>query len=121
MSIYYKQPILLIKFEQNQTFTLQAINYLKSDINIYDISSKLDLKESPDQPDLETVQSIGVENEDITDYNLSPQDILRALPGITAKNYKHIMSKVENLRKLTIIFKGVTNLGKTLYGFLERN
>ncbi|CAG8468790.1 14528_t:CDS:10 [Cetraspora pellucida] len=153
MSIYYKQPVLLIEFEQNQTFTLQAINDLKSDINIHDISSKLvmltltfprvkiiwsssphatvqifeDLKESRDQPDLETAQSIGVENEDITDYNLSPQDILRALPGITAKNYKHIMSKVENLRELTElslrelqILIGAEN-GKTLYEFLERN
>ncbi|CAG8763405.1 23191_t:CDS:10 [Gigaspora margarita] len=153
MSIYYKQPVLLIEFEQNQTFTLQAINDLKSDININDISSKLvmltltfprvkiiwsssphatvqifeDLKESRDEPELETAQSIGVENEDFPDYNLSPQDILRALPGITAKNYKHVMSKVENLRELTElslrelqILIGVEN-GKTLYEFLERN
>ncbi|RIB09941.1 hypothetical protein C2G38_228084 [Gigaspora rosea] len=35
------QPILLIEFEQNQTFTFQAINDLKSVININNISSKL--------------------------------------------------------------------------------
>ncbi|CAG8453665.1 10156_t:CDS:10 [Dentiscutata heterogama] len=153
MSIYYKQPVLLIEFEQNQTFTLQAINDLKSDININDISSKLvlltltfprvkviwsssphatvqifeDLKELRGEPDLETAQSIGVENEDFPDSNLSPQDILRTLPGITAKNYKHVMSKVENLRELTElslrelqILIGVEN-GKKLYEFLERN
>ncbi|CAG8618224.1 23974_t:CDS:10 [Dentiscutata erythropus] len=153
MSIYYKQPVLLIEFEQNQTFTLQAISDLKSDININDISSKLvlltltfprvkiiwsssphatvkifeDLKESRGEPDLETAQSIGVENDDFPDYNLSPQDILRTLPGITAKNYKHVMSKVDNLRELTElslrelqILIGVEN-GKKLHEFLDRN
>ncbi|CAG8727296.1 18554_t:CDS:1, partial [Acaulospora morrowiae] len=155
MSIHYRQPILLIEFDQNQTFTFQAINDLKSDINVNDISSKLvlltltfprlriiwsssphstvqifeDLKQLHDEPDLEKAQSIGNEdNEEIPiDYNLAPQDFLRALPGITANNCKRVMSKVRNLRELSeLSLSELQNLigdekGRTLFEFLEKD
>jgi DNA excision repair protein ERCC-4 len=36
-------------------------------------------------------------------FNLTPQDILRSLPGITSWNYKHVMKNVESLRELAVM------------------
>lgn len=33
--------------------------------------------------------------------NLTPQEILRSMPGINSKNYRLVMSKVENIEELS--------------------
>ncbi|CAJ0840530.1 12155_t:CDS:10, partial [Entrophospora sp. SA101] len=129
MVMYYKKPILLIEFEENKSFSLQALSDLRTEIGMNDISSKLalltltfpqlkiiwssspyatvdifeDLKQLEDEPDQEKAQSIGLDdNEEINSiYNISPQDFLRALPGITTRNYKTVMAKVHNLKELS--------------------
>jgi len=47
-------------------------------------------------------QSVGVDADQAIDsaFNLTPQDILRSLPGITSQNYKKVMNSVENIREL---------------------
>ncbi|CAG8681451.1 22521_t:CDS:10 [Rhizophagus irregularis] len=164
MSIHYKQPILLIEFDRNQSFTLQSINEFRPDIGMNDISSKLvlltitfprlkiiwssnpiatveifqDLKKLEEEPDLETAQMIGLDDGEIddslitnnaieSDYNLIPQEFLRSLPGVTSKNYKYIMSKVENLKELSQLSKNeLQNMvgndnGNKLFEFFNRD
>ncbi|KAG9288310.1 hypothetical protein G9A89_021341 [Geosiphon pyriformis] len=155
MSIHYKQPILLIEFDHNKAFTLMAVSDIRSDIGANDLSSKLvlltlafprlkiiwssspyetvkifkDLKQSHDEPDTDKAMAIGLEEGEQIEsaYNLSPQDFLRALPGITSKNYKRVMSQVENIKELsemppkdlqTLI--GQEN-GKELYEFFRKD
>ncbi|CAG8539747.1 12641_t:CDS:10 [Ambispora leptoticha] len=155
MSIYYKQPMLLIEFEHNRAFSLTAVDDVKSYIGMNDISSKLvlltltfprlkiiwssspyetvqifqDLKKSQDEPDPERAMAIGLEGgEDAdSDYNITPQDFLRALPGITSKNYKRVMSRVENLKELSEM--SLTDMqaligeqyGRLLYDFFNKD
>ncbi|CAJ0752338.1 19747_t:CDS:10 [Entrophospora sp. SA101] len=155
MVMYYKKPILLIEFEENKSFSLQALSDLRTEIGMNDISSKLalltltfpqlkiiwssspyatvdifeDLKQLEDEPDQEKAQSIGLDdNEEINSiYNISPQDFLRALPGITTRNYKTVMAKVHNLKELSQmslvelqVLIGKDN-GKTLYEFFKKD
>ncbi|KAF9585211.1 hypothetical protein BGW38_003399 [Lunasporangiospora selenospora] len=128
MTVHYTQPVLLIEFDQDKSFSLLDKADIKSEISISEISSKLvlltlafptlqliwsssvhatveifeDLKRSEEEPDAQKAQAVGVDPEQEIDsaYNLTPQDILRSLPGITSGNYKHVMSSVENLREL---------------------
>ncbi|KAI9143822.1 hypothetical protein BKA69DRAFT_1155170 [Paraphysoderma sedebokerense] len=129
MCLHYKMPILLIEFDQNKAFSLNSTTEMKSEISISDISSKLvlllitfpqlkvvwssspwataeifeDLKKNQEQPDPDYAALIGVENTEEIDsmYNICPQDILRTLPGITSKNYKMVMNKVESVYELS--------------------
>ncbi|KAF9398341.1 hypothetical protein BGX21_007907 [Mortierella sp. AD011] len=61
-----------------------------------------DLKGSEEEPDVLQAQAVGVDTEQEIEsaFNLTPQDMLRSLPGITSKNYKHVMNNVENIREL---------------------
>jgi DNA excision repair protein ERCC-4 len=74
-------------------------------------------------------QAVGIDADQAIDsaFNLTPQDILRSLPGITSKNYKQVMRNVENIRELaeldiaslsSIIGEGP---GKTLWDFFHRD
>ncbi|CAG8504551.1 10589_t:CDS:10 [Paraglomus brasilianum] len=155
MSMYYKEPVLLIEFDQNKAFTLQGISDMKADIGVTDLSSKLvlltlafprlaiiwssspyatveifeDLKKSHEEPDAEKAMAIGVEEGEETDsmYNANSQDVLRALPGITSKNYKRVMTQVENLKELSEMTLEQCqkligdNNGKMLYEFFRNN
>ncbi|CAG8531507.1 8007_t:CDS:10 [Paraglomus occultum] len=155
MSMYYKEPILLIEFDQNKAFTLQGVSDLKADIGVTDLSSKLvlltlafprlaiiwsssphatveifeDLKKSHEEPDAEKAMAIGVEEGEEIDsmYNVNSQDVLRALPGITSKNYKRVMTQVENLKELSEMTLEQCqkligdNNGKMLYEFFRNN
>ncbi|KAF8925803.1 hypothetical protein BGZ58_000472 [Dissophora ornata] len=128
MTVHYSQPVLLIEFDQDKSFSLQDKSEIRSDIAVTELSSKLvlltiafptlkliwsssvhatveifeDLKRSEDEPDAAQAQAVGVDPEQEIEsaFNLTPQDILRSLPGITSKNYKHVMSNVENIREL---------------------
>ncbi|KAG0345703.1 hypothetical protein BG005_001192 [Podila minutissima] len=122
MAVHYAHPVLLIEFDQDKSFSLQDKNEIRADISVTEISSKLvlltlafptlrliwsssvhatveifeDLKRSEDEPDVAAAQAVGVDPDQEIDsaFNLTPQDILRSLPGITSKNYKQVMNSV---------------------------
>ncbi|KAF9427926.1 hypothetical protein BGZ94_003821 [Podila epigama] len=128
MSVHYTHPVLLIEFDQDKSFSLQDKSEIRADISVTELSSKLvlltlafptlrliwsssvhatveifeDLKRSESEPDVAAAQAIGVDPEQEIDsaFNLTPQDLLRSLPGITSKNYKRVMSSVQNIREL---------------------
>lgn len=64
----------------------------------------------------------GVEN----GFNTIAQDMLRSLPGVSTKNYRYIMSKVDNIEALCEMdLKGIQELigveqGKILFNFINR-
>ncbi|KAG0097557.1 hypothetical protein BGZ93_002491 [Podila epicladia] len=128
MAVHYAHPVLLIEFDQDKSFSLQDKSEIRADISVTEISSKLvlltlafptlrliwsssvhatveifeDLKRSEDEPDVAAAQAVGVDPDQEIDsaFNLTPQDILRSLPGITSKNYKQVMTSVQNIREL---------------------
>ncbi|KAJ3123807.1 hypothetical protein HK100_011478 [Physocladia obscura] len=59
-----------------------------------------DLKKDQKEPSLEEAMAIGVEsgNDGIDSmFNITPSDMIRTLPGITSKNYKNIMRRVDSI------------------------
>lgn len=129
MNAHYRIPVLLIEFDMNKAFSLQTVNEVRNEISFTDIQSKLvllmlafpnlrilwsssphatadmfeDMKRSQEEPDPEKAQAIGVENLDNvqTMYALTPQELLRALPGINVKNQRAVMNKVESIYELS--------------------
>jgi len=129
MTRFYKRPILLIEFDPNKSFSLQAKSSLSSEVSVNDISSKLtlltlhfpklrilwchspyataelfdDLKVNNPEPDANTSMLIGSDPpaaaSEIT-YNIGPQDFILKLPGINFKNYRYIMRNVESIQEL---------------------
>ncbi|GAB1521169.1 DNA repair protein RAD16 [Rhizoctonia solani] len=140
MTAYYKQPVLLIEFEENKSFTLQAfqdtrISARKKDragpntpeIDDWDIQSKLvlltlafpklriiwssspyatadiftEFKKNNKEPDPQVAVTIGANEgeEENAAVNQLAEDMLRALPGVTQKNYRSIMNRVGSLRE----------------------
>ena len=194
MSAHYKQPILLIEFEEHKSFSLevhllypcafplylrrltpsQAVadvkSYAKS--NKYppkkkgdprsdtassasqSIQSKLvlltltfprvriiwssspyataeifnDLKTLAAQPDPAKAVLVGAEEdpEAGAGVNAAAEELLRSLPGITAKNVKHVMSRVRSVRELCELeMKEVQEIlgvepGKACWEFIHR-
>ncbi|KAI9492695.1 hypothetical protein BDB00DRAFT_826788 [Zychaea mexicana] len=128
MCLHYETPIVLIEFDENKSFSLQSLSEMKSSVSITDLSSKLvlltltfpkvkviwsssphetaavfdELKKSEEEPEVEKAVLVGAESTDDVNsaYNMTPQDILRSLPGVTSKNYKILMNAVENLQQL---------------------
>ncbi|EGN92951.1 hypothetical protein SERLA73DRAFT_127060 [Serpula lacrymans var. lacrymans S7.3] len=147
MSVHYKQPILLIEFEENKSFSLETVSELKSyakpsskypskkpagpsdtDRAAPSVQSKLvlltlhfprvriiwssspyattdifnDLKANNYEPDSARAVAIGAEDdpEAGAGVNAAAEELLRCLPGITAKNVKYVMSKVQSVREL---------------------
>lgn len=129
MTRFYKRPILLIEFDPNKSFSLQAKSSLSSEVSFNDISSKLSLltlhfpklrilwchspyataelfdemKVNDPEPDAQTAMAIGSDPTttatDIT-YNMGPQDFILKLPGINFKNYRSVMKNVANIQEL---------------------
>ncbi|KAI0365205.1 hypothetical protein BV20DRAFT_954830 [Pilatotrama ljubarskyi] len=149
MSAHYKQPILLIEFEEHKSFSLEAVADVKSYAKsskypskakkpgdtpsaassaAQSIQSKLvlltltfprvrilwssspyataeifnDLKAHAAQPDPAKAVLVGAEEDPDAGagVNAAAEELLRALPGITAKNVKHVMSRVRSVREL---------------------
>ncbi|KAF9221255.1 hypothetical protein BS17DRAFT_270634 [Gyrodon lividus] len=148
MSVHYKQPILLIEFEENKAFSLDTVSettktYAKPSTKYPakksgtstelerappSIQSKLvlltlhfprvriiwssspyatadifsDLKANNFEPDPTRAIAIGAEEdpEAGAGVNAAAEELLRCLPGITAKNAKYVMSKVGSVRQL---------------------
>ncbi|KZT71130.1 hypothetical protein DAEQUDRAFT_688077 [Daedalea quercina L-15889] len=148
MSVHYKQPMLLIEFEEHKSFSLEAVADVKSyakvdkyaqkkrssaapDSNMSasaSIQSKLvlltlafprlriiwssspyatadifrDLKANSSEPDPTKAIVVGAEEDPNAGaaVNAAAEELLQSLPGITAKNVKHVMSKVESVAEL---------------------
>ncbi|KAG0182633.1 hypothetical protein DFQ29_002965 [Apophysomyces sp. BC1021] len=154
MTMYYKTPILLIEFEENKSFSLQSLSDMKDNIATTDISTKLvlltlsfpklriiwsssphetaaiftELKKTQEQPDLQKAAMMGTENpEDVENtYNMTPQEILRSMPGVTSKNYQHIMNAVDTIEELCSLTEEAIQkiigkqAGQKLYRFIHR-
>lgn len=148
----YRVPILLIEFDENKYFTLQGNNELGQDISHQNLSSKLvllilqfpnlrliwspsayytaalflELKRGEEEPNEEAAAKAGVDSEELAEFNLAAQDMLRSLPGITHKNYKQVMVAVKNMKEL--LNKSLEELqqligpknGKELYDFIRK-
>jgi len=129
MTRFYKRPILLIEFDPNKSFSLQAKSSLSSEVSFNDISSKLtlltlhfpklrvlwchspyataelfdEMKANYPEPDAATAMAMGSDPttaaSDIT-YSMGPQDFLLKLPGINFKNYRFVMRNVANIQAL---------------------
>ena len=131
---HYKNPMLLIEFDQNKSFTLDpfAESALPTTItsNSQDLQSKIvmltiafprlkiiwssspyqtaeifeELKKNQDEPDPLLASQVGLEQgeeEGERSFNQTPQDMLRAVPGITGKNLSRITLEIENLLSLS--------------------
>ena len=147
MSVHYKQPVLLIEFEEHKSFSLEAFAEVKSyakasskyppkkaagpsdsERQIPTIQHKLvlltlsfprvriiwssspfataeifnDLKLNNPEPDPSQAIAIGAEEDPDAGagVNAAAEELLRTLPGVTAKNVKNVMSKVGSVREL---------------------
>ncbi|KAG1854454.1 hypothetical protein DFJ58DRAFT_787993 [Suillus subalutaceus] len=174
MSVHYKQPILLIEFEENKAFSLETVaesakSYAKptnkypakkstgptdSDRAPPSVQSKLvllmlhfprvriiwssspygtadifnDLKVNAFEPDPNRAIAIGAEEDPDAGagINAAAEELLRCLPGVTAKNVKYVMGKVGSVRELCELDrKGVQGIlgvepGNACYDFMHR-
>ncbi|KAJ3125246.1 hypothetical protein HK098_000444 [Nowakowskiella sp. JEL0407] len=61
-----------------------------------------DLKRNQEEPNVQEAIEKGVEDTDLIDsmYNVTPQEMLRAIPGITSKNYQYVMTKFNTIREI---------------------
>lgn len=72
---------------------------------------------------------MGVDPEQEIDsaFNLTPQDILRSLPGITSRNYKQVMMNVGSIRELSELdIDTLTSIlgegpAQTLWNFFQKD
>ncbi|KAK0189016.1 hypothetical protein F5146DRAFT_1057602 [Armillaria mellea] len=175
MSVHYKNPVLLIEFEEDKAFSLEIVSDIKSyaktnnrfsskkkatgiptehNYSSPSIQSKLvlltltfprvriiwssspyatadifkDLKMDRAEPDPAKAIAIGAEEDPDAGagINAAAEELLRSLPGITAKNVKYVMSKVRNVRELCEMdLKEVQDIlgvapGKVCYQFIHR-
>ncbi|KAF9075743.1 hypothetical protein BDP27DRAFT_953568 [Rhodocollybia butyracea] len=87
-----------------------------------------DLKKDRAEPDPVKAVATGAEEdpEAGAGVNAAAEELLRSFPGITAKNVKHVMSKVQNIRKLCEMdltqVQGILGAepGKACYDFLHK-
>ena len=152
MTKCYKVAILLIEFDENRYFTLQGANEIGPDISALNLSSKLvllnvhfpslrliwspsayytaefffELKKTSEEPNEDIAAKTGTDSDDLAEFNLPAQDVLRSLPGITHKNYKHVMQSVKNVKELlNLPLEGLQKLigpkgGKELFDFARK-
>ncbi|KAI9208291.1 uncharacterized protein BJ171DRAFT_438598 [Polychytrium aggregatum] len=129
MCHHYLIPILLIEFDEERSFTFQGLGSARvieggrnDDVRskiallclnlpklkiIWSSSPKAtadifqDLKENQPEPNAAAAAAIGVESA-MTDsvYSLMPMDLLRAIPGITSRNYRTVLNSVGSLMEL---------------------
>ncbi|KAI8904315.1 hypothetical protein EDD86DRAFT_194941 [Gorgonomyces haynaldii] len=120
---HYTTCILLIEFDPDRAF-----RFLSQKQGPEDIASRLALlcihfpklrfvwspsletsaeifeiiKREQPEPDLQKAVSIGTDSTtQRAEFNPTPMSVLRALPGINHRNYKHVMTHVKNLRGLS--------------------
>ncbi|KAF8342893.1 uncharacterized protein EI90DRAFT_3030592 [Cantharellus anzutake] len=184
MSAHYRQPVLLIEFEENKSFSMQSIvdttsaakraasktrkvanepsSSTLARIDPNSVQSKLvlltlhfprlriiwsssphatvgifaDLKSGVGEPDPERAVTVGTDAPNtgeggrgtlaVSLENTAAQELLRSLPGVGTKNYRHVMNRVGSIRELCELQqKEVEELlgvepGRKLYDFLQR-
>ena len=87
-----------------------------------------DLKSLSPQPDASKAVLVGAEEDPDAGagVNAAAEELLRALPGVTAKNVKHVMSRVGSVRELCELeLKGVQDIlgvepGKACWEFIHK-
>lgn len=175
MTTHYKQPLLLIDFDERKSFTLANYAEARSTRfeprgkpsagqqtsdrpNETDLRAKLvlltltfpklrilwasspseaveilaDLKQNRPEPDPEAALSTGSEDTGVkgeaeAGFNQAAQEMLRSLPGVTSRNYRFIMSKVDSMDELCALpLKDLQDLigveaGHSLHRFLTRD
>ncbi|KDO30046.1 hypothetical protein SPRG_05237 [Saprolegnia parasitica CBS 223.65] len=125
---HYQTPLLLIEFNPEKPFALQALGEITSDIKHNSITSKLSLlvlhfpqlrflwsksphatvelfrlvKKGQDDPDVEAAMAAGSATSGGSSfYNMNAVDVLRKLPGITAHNYRKVAANCRTLADLS--------------------
>ncbi|KAK3753140.1 hypothetical protein RRG08_024418 [Elysia crispata] len=142
MSRFYKRPMLLIEFDANKPFSLQAKSSVSGDVSLQDVTSKLamltmhfpklrllwcpspyataeifeELKVGKPQPSAEIALTVTATTSDAPDwndkYNHGPQDFVLRMPGINSKNFRNILNKFTNLYEMSQV--GLTKLTEVL-------
>ncbi|KAI9838898.1 MAG: hypothetical protein M1819_004106 [Sarea resinae] len=162
MLLHYKNPMLLIEFDQNKSFTLEPFADLSHPTSAAptstpsDLHTKLvlltlafprlktiwssspyqtaeifeELKKSQDEPDPIRAVQLGLDaGEDPADqsFNQIPQDMLRAVPGVTEKNLARLILEVGSLADLAEMEEeAIARLvgkeaGRQIWRFFNRN
>ena len=130
MTRYYRRPHLLIECEEGRPYGLIHAGDLGPEISPSSVLSKLSLlllhfpklrllwsrspshtvalftslKEGCSEPDAAAAAALGlpgVAGAEAGHFNMTPQDVLRTLPGVHAHNYRKLMNSVANLRELS--------------------
>ena len=86
-----------------------------------------DLKQNHDEPDAGAAAAIGMDDDVVGEhtFHLTPVDMLRAMPGVTAKNYVYLTNHVESIQALCAMpLAAIQELigsepGKKLHAFLH--
>ncbi|XP_076323380.1 DNA repair endonuclease XPF-like [Tachypleus tridentatus] len=129
MNRYYRQPILLIEFDQNKGFSLRGKYCLSTGVSTMNVISKLILltihfprlrllwspsphvssemfellklgKDQPDAGHAVKITSQETEEELSNKYAVAPQDFLSHLPGISFRNVRPMMKNATSLADL---------------------
>lgn len=87
-----------------------------------------DLKTNSHEPDVARAIAIGAEEdpEAGAGVNAAAEELLRCLPGISAKNVKYVMSKIRNVRELCemdlLAVQAILGVepGKTCWDFMHK-
>ncbi|CAG5123190.1 unnamed protein product [Candidula unifasciata] len=131
MCRFYKRPVLLIEFDVNKPFSLQAKATLSGDVSLQDVTSKLamltmhfpklrliwcpspyataelfeELKAGRPQPSAEMAMTVTAAVSDMPDWNdkysHGPQDFVLRMPGINSRNFRLILNKFQNLYEVS--------------------
>ncbi|KAH0424554.1 DNA repair protein [Colletotrichum camelliae] len=160
---HYKNPMLLIEFDQNKSFTLEPFADLSGSLSSIaptnvssDLQSKLvlltlafpklriiwssspyqtaeifeSLKSQEDEPDPIAAVRAGLDKDmkaEDQSFNLEPQEMLAAVPGVNPKNIMRLVLATENLREVANLNERELEpmvgkeAGRQIYGFFNRN
>ncbi|KAK4965579.1 DNA repair protein RAD16 [Elasticomyces elasticus] len=161
MLLHYKNPMLLIEFDAQKSFTLEPFADLSNSIGASamtsnDLQSKIvqltlafpklrivwssspyqtaeifsELKKQQDEPDPIRAVQIGLENgedEGARSFSQLPQDMMRAVPGITAKNLSRLvldmrdMGEVANAEEERLSGLVGKEAGRQIFRFFNRS
>lgn len=134
MCRHYTLPVLLIEFDPEKPFSLQAVtgDELRAEISAKDTLSKIvllimtfpqmrllwsrgpnhtgnlfvSLKKGRDQPDLTQALGVGKEGEgEDKEASMTPYDVLLQLPGINTGNVRQVMQTAKSLEGLAQMSK----------------
>ncbi|KAJ2222765.1 DNA repair protein RAD16, partial [Coemansia sp. RSA 485] len=129
MTRHYAYAALLIEFEVNTSFSLQAMGGVTADIQIGSINSQLamlvlafprlrivwssspyetvnifaELKRNAQEPDIERAVAMGTDDAAVereSIYSQSPVALLQSLPGVNLRNYQTLARKYKNIRQI---------------------